>query len=391
MHYLRGVWRVGLVLVVMFGAAAPAWAKEGEPDVPYVPTSEDVVAEMLKVAAVGRDDTLYDLGCGDGRIVLTAVGKYGARKGIGIDIDPERIKECQENLRKAAAGDRVTFLQQDLFDTDFSDASVVTLYLLPEVNIRLRPALLRQLRPGDRVVSHDFDMDEWEADKTIEVNGSEGGGATVYYWLVPGHAAGTWRWTEAGPDGDRECRLDLRQQFQKVSGTLQMGGQSLPLIDAVVLGDRLRLTVGREAGGKPVKVLFLGRIAGNTITGTADTHSGDAVASAEWRARRDAFNAVGTWNWTMDGKPAVLRVQARDGRRYAGLTLDGRRVPVPQFYVWGAGVYFTLGRDIDQRYEGVIQGDRIVGTVSGDDGAEPKAWTAERTPRQARRAKAQAE
>ncbi|HEU4509025.1 MAG TPA: class I SAM-dependent methyltransferase [Pyrinomonadaceae bacterium] len=151
-------------------------------DVPYVPTPQNVVDAMLTLANVGKDDVVYDLGCGDGRLVITAVKKFGASRGFGVDIDPQRIAESNENAKAAGVTDRVTFAVQDLFQTDFKDATVVTLYLLPEVNLRLRPKLLSDLRPGTRVVSHSFDMGDWKPDKTITV---QGGGQRLYLWTIP--------------------------------------------------------------------------------------------------------------------------------------------------------------------------------------------------------------
>ncbi|MDX2243525.1 MAG: class I SAM-dependent methyltransferase [Leptolyngbyaceae cyanobacterium bins.302] len=154
---------------------APARA----PDVVYIPTPVPVVNEMLRLANVTSKDVVYDLGSGDGRIVITAAEQRGAR-GIGIDINPERIQEANENAQKAGVADRVEFRQQDLFQTDFREATVVTLYLLPELNLKLRPKLLRELKPGTRIVSHAFDMGDWKPERVVEVAGK-----TVYYWVVP--------------------------------------------------------------------------------------------------------------------------------------------------------------------------------------------------------------
>ncbi len=148
-------------------------------DVPYVPTRQVVVDAMLKLAKVTKDDVLVDLGCGDGRIVVTAAQKYGAA-GTGVDIDPERIKEANQNATAAKVTDKVKFVQGNLFEMDFSNASVVTLYLLPTVNLKLRPKLLSELKPGSRIVSHAFDMGDWEPDETIVVDGS-----TIHFWTVP--------------------------------------------------------------------------------------------------------------------------------------------------------------------------------------------------------------
>jgi SAM-dependent methyltransferase len=148
-------------------------------DVPYVPTPPEVVDEMLRLAEVGPDDLLYDLGSGDGRIVIAAAERFGTR-GIGIDIDPERVEEANANAETANVTDLVEFREQDLFETDFSDATVVTLYLLSEVNLRLRPRLLQDLDPGTRIVSHAFDMGDWEPEAVVDVEGR-----TVYVWTVP--------------------------------------------------------------------------------------------------------------------------------------------------------------------------------------------------------------
>jgi trans-aconitate methyltransferase len=169
-------------LAVASTGAQPLKPLDKEPEVPYVPTHERIVAEMLKVAKVGKSDVLYDLGSGDGRIVITAAKKFGTR-GVGVDVDPVRVKEARENAAKAGVADRVKFLQQDLFETDIREATVVTLYLLPEVNLRLRPKLLSELKPGTRVVSHNYDMGDWTPLKTLQVRVPED--HTIYYWVVP--------------------------------------------------------------------------------------------------------------------------------------------------------------------------------------------------------------
>jgi protein-L-isoaspartate O-methyltransferase len=165
-------------------ATSPSPAPTLSPDVVYVPTPEAVVTTMMQLASVKPGDVVYDLGSGDGRIVITAIQKYGAQKGIGIEIDPKLIKEAQANAATAGVSDRVTFQQQDLFKTDFSEATVVTLYLLPELNVKLRPQLFKQLKPGTRIVSHDFDMGDWKPEKTVKVKGPSRE-HTVFFWRVP--------------------------------------------------------------------------------------------------------------------------------------------------------------------------------------------------------------
>nr|WP_234815041.1 class I SAM-dependent methyltransferase [Noviherbaspirillum denitrificans] len=149
------------------------------PDVPYVPTPQPVVDKMLDIAGVGKDDVVYDLGCGDGRIVITAAKERGAR-GVGIDLNPQRIAEAKANAASAGVEGKVKFMVGDLFTADFSEASVVTLYLLPDVNRALRPQLWKQLKVGTRVVSHDFDMGpEWPPEKVERI-----GAKTIYYWTI---------------------------------------------------------------------------------------------------------------------------------------------------------------------------------------------------------------
>jgi hypothetical protein len=176
---------VGLVLVLAAagGAQGRGTVTPKVPDVPYVPTHEEIVDVMLKVAKVGRNDVLYDLGSGDGRIPITAATRFGTR-GVGVDIDPERVREAKENAQKAGVADRVRFVEGDLFDMDISQATVVTLYLLPDVNLRLRPKLLKELKPGTRVVSHNYDMGDWAPLETIQMT-VDGVRHTVYYWVIP--------------------------------------------------------------------------------------------------------------------------------------------------------------------------------------------------------------
>ncbi len=150
------------------------------PDVVFVPTPQEVVDAMMSVAKVGPKDLLYDLGCGDGRLVITAAQKHGAR-AIGIDIDPDRIRDANANARNAKVTDRVKFIQADLFETDFREATVVTLYLLPSLNLKLRPKLWKELKPGTRVVSHDFDMGDWMPEQRLNV-----GSRIVYFWRITG-------------------------------------------------------------------------------------------------------------------------------------------------------------------------------------------------------------
>ena len=179
---------VAFVLMLMITAVAAAQAPVATPkkplDVPYVPTDDKVVAVMLDMAKVKKNDILIDLGSGDGRIPITAAKRFGTQ-GTGIDIDPQRIVEANENARKAGVTDRVQFIEGDIFDADIKNATVVTLYLLPDVNLRLRPKLLAELKPGTRIVSHNYDMGDWKPEKSQRINLPDGTQHTVYFWVVP--------------------------------------------------------------------------------------------------------------------------------------------------------------------------------------------------------------
>ena len=174
---------LGLVLALPAPPALAQAATAGQlrsPDVIYVPTPPEVVAAMLKVAKVGPGDVIYDLGSGDGRIVIAAVKDFGAARGTGIDIDPQRIKEANANAVNNKVTDKVRFLNQDLFTTNLSEATVISLYLLPSLNLKLRPKLMAELKPGTRIVSHAFDMGDWAPEQTLDVDGRK-----VYFWTIP--------------------------------------------------------------------------------------------------------------------------------------------------------------------------------------------------------------
>jgi len=254
------------------------------PDVIYVPTPPEVVRQMLEVAHVNKNDVLYDLGSGDGRIVIEAARRFGAR-GIGIDINPERIREANANAKKAGVTGRVQFLEQDLFETDISKASVVTLYLLPSLNVKLRPTLFK-LRPGTRIVSHDFDMGDWQADSTMHVDSETRGTSTVYYWLIPADVGGAWSLETqgGGASGSAErSALKLEQQYQRVTGSAESGGRTLAVTDGRLYGDQFVFSVADTVDGRAVTMRYSGRVAGNAMTGTVRAGAG---APRQWRAPR---------------------------------------------------------------------------------------------------------
>ena len=214
-------------------------------DVPYVTTPDHVVDAMMKLANVGPRDFILDLGSGDGRIVITAVIKYGAR-GLGVEIDPQLVKLSNENANKAGVADRARFAEQDLFATDLKQASVITMYLLPDVNIKLRPELLK-LKPGTRIVSHDWDMGDWEPDGKVvlDVPDKKLGlkkESTLMLWKIPAEVDGTWR---AG----KQLTLDLEQKYQKLKGKVTYRGVTYTDATGAIDGTTVRLCFTHHANG----------------------------------------------------------------------------------------------------------------------------------------------
>jgi len=283
-----------MVIATVLGSGIRGDAGEGKPDVNFVATPQEVVMEMLRMAQVTKNDIVYDLGCGDGRIVITAAKVYGAR-GVGVDIDPVRIKESHENAVKAGVMDRVKFLEQDLFEMDLSEATVVTLYLLVELNVRLRPKLFRELRPGTRVLSHEFGMEEWKPDNVRKVRNAriyyqptfpEVKDTALYAWIIPALVAGNWQWTLSGPGGTRNYGMHLVQTFQEFGGKMTSGGQEQSVERAWLAGTRLSFTVKEKIDGKNVTLGFRGRVGGDSIQGDVDIQGGPFAGKHPWRARR---------------------------------------------------------------------------------------------------------
>lgn len=247
-----------IILIAGSTSAAPPIAQADRPklDVPFVPTPRPVVDKMLELADPTADDYLIDLGSGDGRIPITAAQRFGTR-GLGIDIDPRRIAEARKNAEEAGVSDKVEFRQEDLFETDISQATILTLYLLPSVNIKLRPRILKELRPGTRVVSHDWDMGDWRPDQTVEL-----GNKTVFMWVVPASAEGRWQVSDS--ETGRSFALRLKQRYQDVEGEADIDGQQVPLRNPRIEGDRIFFELPSENGD--IKH-YEGRIAEQVIEG----------------------------------------------------------------------------------------------------------------------------
>jgi ubiquinone/menaquinone biosynthesis C-methylase UbiE len=259
--------------------AQPAEQLRPKLDVPYVPTNQQTVDAMLRVANVGPGDFVIDLGSGDGRILVTAAKQRGAR-GFGVDIDPQRVSEAMENAKAAGVSDRVRFFQRNLYETKIAEATVVTLYLLPRVNIELRPRLLAELKPGTRVVSHDFDMGDWQADLRVTVRGA---GSEVYYWVIPAQVAGRWQVKAAAPRGRQSFEVEFRQKYQELEGTVRGFERPAAVRDARIDGDRVLFTVVDDADFAH-RVRYEGKVSGNAISGLLRGDGSAPRGEHKWRA-----------------------------------------------------------------------------------------------------------
>lgn len=254
----------------------PHSGQEGK-DVIWVPTPQALVERMLDMAKLTSKDIHYDLGSGDGRTVIAAA-KRGAR-ATGVEFNPDMVALSERSAAREGVGGKARFINGDIFQVDFTDATVVTLYLLPSLNLKLRPTLLR-MKPGTRVVSHAFSMDDWRADQTDTVEGR-----TAYLWIVPASVEGTWRWEMPG-NGPRNYELALRQQYQQVEGLVRLDGKPAQVRNLKLHGDTISFTVNELNGTDgTVRRDFTGRVNGTRMDGTVKRSGGRG--EAKWSASRE--------------------------------------------------------------------------------------------------------
>jgi len=253
-----------------------AKAEKTRLDVPYEPSPTQVVEEMIKMAGVGRDDIVYDLGCGDGRIVLAAAKKTGCT-AVGIDLDPVRVKESRKNALKEGLSGKVSFHEQDLFDSDLSKATVVMLFLYPDVNLKLRPKLLNELKPGARVVSHCHTMGDWVPDKSARVNWRN-----LYFWVIPARIDGIWQCEADLGDGPENFTMELNQTYQRFSGSIQSQKDKKGIKKGRLNGEKIAFNTGNS---RTELHFFEGIVQEDSITGTIRKDSGHKTS---WKAVRKA-------------------------------------------------------------------------------------------------------
>lgn len=269
----------------LLAALAPAVSAQELSKLPYVPTPQVVVDEMLKLAGVTADDFVIDLGSGDGRIVITAAKRFKA-KGLGVDIDGKLVALSNRNAKEEKVDDRVEFAERDMFKTDIGNASVLTLYVMPDFMQKLRSKVLAELKPGTRVVAHDYPIDEWRPDRVVtltvpekmEANGTDK--AYLYLWIVPAVVAGTWR-VDLDADGRREeLIVTFNQRFQMIDGVAEKMRRPTPIRNPLLTGTEVKFSI--TLGATPY--LFSGRIDGDRIHGTAIATGGKGPLP--WRGAR---------------------------------------------------------------------------------------------------------
>jgi len=283
LHVTRFLTALATALALALPAAATAQDTEYKPsvgqegkDVIWVPTPQALVERMLEMAKLTPTDIHYDLGSGDGRTVIAAA-KRGAQ-AVGVEFNPDMVALSERAAAKEGVSAKAKFINGDIFQTDFSHATVVTLYLLPSLNLKLRPTILR-MKPGTRVVSHAFSMDDWQPDQTENVEGR-----TAYLWIVPAAVEGTWRFSVQG-GGPKEYELGLRQQYQQVEGLAKLDGRMGQLRNVKLRGDQISFSIHEIAGTSgTLRRDFTGRVSGNTMQGVMKQANG--AAEVKWSATR---------------------------------------------------------------------------------------------------------
>jgi hypothetical protein len=268
-------------------ALGPQSAAGQAADVPYVPTPMNVVEAMLDLAKVGPNDFVIDLGSGDGRILIAAAKKYGAR-GLGVELDGALVNDARREAKRQGVENRVSFAAENLFTTDIGQATVVTAYLFPRVNMELRPRIFAQLKPGSRLVSHEFDFGNWKPDAqmTVPVPNKPYGPphSEVFLWIVPANAAGRWRWRSAFAGVPLEVEVALEQTFQELRGAALVDSRPARLENPRLRGDEIRLTLIADVNGRAIRQELAGRIDGDAIRGKQ--RAPNAESGMEWQATR---------------------------------------------------------------------------------------------------------
>jgi formylglycine-generating enzyme required for sulfatase activity/precorrin-6B methylase 2 len=352
-------------------------------DVPYEPTHTEVVDLMLQVARVTSSDYVVDLGCGDGRIVIAAAKKFGAR-GLGIDLDGQRIRESIDNASYAGVSHLVQFKMANIMNVPIHEADVVTMYLLNEVNLMVRPKLFRELRPGTRVVSHAFHMGDWEAEHTAHHPRARGG--VVYLWIIPAHVGGTWESATHTAQGEIPTALQITQEFQVLSGLAEFSelGTTMP-VQASINGKNLTVTVDAEIKNEKVRIRYTGVVEGDEIHGTQEQLGGSSPGRHPWTARREPADLAGTWELHVPGGTGLdgTIYVARTGEVTAATYVCNDKTSSDAFYLWGRSIRIDAVRGNDQVvFRGVLDSQAGSGTVYRQGWTQEPQWFAKKVSEQ---------
>ncbi|HYC46586.1 MAG TPA: SAM-dependent methyltransferase [Burkholderiales bacterium] len=273
------------MLALISVLALPHFARAQDADVPYVPTPMNVVDAMLQIAKVGPQDFVIDLGSGDGRIVIVAARKYGAR-GLGVELDGALVSDARREAARQGVAGKVEFRAENLFITELERATVLTTYLYPRLNLQLRPRIFEQLKPGTRVVSHEFDFGNWKPDARVTVPVPEKRygppRSDVLMWIVPANAAGTWQWRAQIEGRELACEVTFQQVFQEIRGSARAAGAPARIENARLRGTELAFVLVTSLDGREVRQELAGRVAGDTIRGSAKLGG----TQTQWQAAR---------------------------------------------------------------------------------------------------------
>jgi SAM-dependent methyltransferase len=277
----------GLFAAIALSVQAQSWAWD-DGTTPFVVSPDAVVERMLYLAQPKAGERLVDLGSGDGRIVIEAAKRFGA-KGLGVDIDPKLVRLATENAKRAGVEALATFEVRDLFETDLRGVSVVTMYLLPEVNLQLVPRFIDQLKPGARIVSHDYNLGPWPFDEMIELALAEKmvgplGRSRIFLWVVPADARG--RWIADMPELGGRWQFDVKQTYQILDVDTRAGGSNMVVRGARLRGEEIRLAITGMVAGKGYNTLFAGKLTGGSIEGTVRVSDGESYRTIPWKATR---------------------------------------------------------------------------------------------------------
>lgn len=374
-----------------------------ELSIPYVPTRQDTVRDLLWLANVSSNDIVYDMGSGDGRVVIAAVRDFHARRAVGIELDARLVEESRSNAVRAGVADRVEFIHGDLFTNDFSAASVLVLYLGHRPNLDLRHRIFQTLKPGSRVVSHQFGMGEWNRDKRLTLRQPLHGMFSISFnefstnpnvpdfddspslrdhttlsaWVVPAPVAGIWRGNVQTDSGEAELKLTLHQRLSGLNGFFDLrGGTNLQgRVEVDLWGDHLRCWCVPTNGNWTHDQMWIdGRVRDGLLSGGLRMRRGTNWVETPWTARRDDADFIGTWEWPgASNAPVQLKLERRDGRLVATYADQNREkkvwrdetkpVPVFDMYDFGGGFYFTLLLGLESG--GYTSGGRRAGPQNG--------------------------